>query len=661
MQTDPHILLWSYAEAQVLDIRHVLLELGEEVRSYRLPASSFLYAVRGRACIMLDGSAHQTERFHVLHGGKGMCLDILPLERTFEYYLIFYKAALSLSRDRRVQRLLEQHNPFQLQYGFIPRYPVALYEQAVRMFQEWRQSGPLERLHIKGMFYQFVHEVFRQLQEQGIRMTVADPVEQVIRYIHEHYRESVTLEVLAQFFNYSAPYLSKQFRRKTGFSIIDYLIKARVDKAMDLLVKTNMSIQEAAESVGYTDVSYFARVFRKHAGMSPKQFREDTAKRQKGSFHPVNWRAFSLAPDKPGRYIDNSSDNDYQYRQEGENTIMYRNAKPNLAAVMLLCVTLILSACGGTPKTSSIPTGGTSQPGAAAVQEATAKEGTRMVSTLKGEVEVPAEPNRVVSDQYFGQLLKLGIIPIGVRSFMLGETWIEKAGISKATLAQIEDLGGFPMDLEKLVDLKPDLIIGSREADIEKYQKIGTTVFLPYWEEGATTGPLNKFRRIAEIFGKQQEAEQWIGEYEQKVEEAKKKIVGIVKPGETVSVVSLKDGKSLIVFAAEGGNYGSPTIYQMLQLPPTEHALNMKEGYMDISLEVMPQYMGDHIFVFGSKDAGADDILSNEVWKSLPAVKKGQVYMYGSFSENGEFIMEDPYSLELQLESIVSVLMDKQS
>jgi len=118
-------------------------------------------------------------------------------------------------------------------------------------------------------------------------------------------------------------------------------------------------------------------------------------------------------------------------------------------------------------------------------------------------VEVPAEPQRVASDQYMGHLLKLGIIPVGVRDFMLTEAWIGKAGIPQETMDKIENLGGFPMNPEKLIELEPDLIIGSIEDNIEQYQKIGTTVFIPYWEGLSTAGPLEKFRRISEVFGKE--------------------------------------------------------------------------------------------------------------------------------------------------------------
>ena len=55
---------------------------------------------------------------------------------------------------------------------------------------------------------------------------------------------------------------------------------------------------------------------------------------------------------------------------------------------------------------------------------------------------IPANPQRVASDQYMGYLLKLDIVPVGVRTFMLNEGWIEKSGIAADVIAGIEDLGG---------------------------------------------------------------------------------------------------------------------------------------------------------------------------------------------------------------------------
>ncbi|MED2254688.1 MULTISPECIES: ABC transporter substrate-binding protein [Brevibacillus] len=110
---------------------------------------------------------------------------------------------------------------------------------------------------------------------------------------------------------------------------------------------------------------------------------------------------------------------------------------------------------------------------------------------------------------------------------------------------------------------------------------------------------MEKFRKVSAIFGKEQEAKQWIKEYEAKVEQAKAKIAGIVKESETVPIVQ-SGYNGLYVMAAEGGNCGSSAIYEMLALPPTKQVKEIKEGFLTISLELLPEYAGDHIFIYGA-------------------------------------------------------------
>jgi len=332
----------------------------------------------------------------------------------------------------------------------------------------------------------------------------------------------------------------------------------------------------------------------------------------------------------------------------------------NKVAIMtvLMCLSLMLSACSSLAQTTSSRSSQASEQQTTEDKQAAAEVKTRTVSTPRGDVEVPLEPKRVAADQYMGYLLKLGIIPVGVRTLMLNESWIKQSGIPEETLKGIADLGDkFPMNLEKLVDLQPDLIIGSVAEHIDQYEKIGTTVFLPYWVELSTAGPLDKFRSISEIFGKQEEAEKWIAEYQTKVEKARKQIKGVIKPGETVSVVQISE-KAVFVLAAKGGNYGSTTIYEMLKLPPTKNALEMKEGFESISLEALPEYLGDHVFIYNSSKEVTEGFLNSAIWKTTKAAKKGQFYIYGNMY-NDEFLMEDPYSLELQLSTIVDLLLSK--
>ncbi len=84
----------------------------------------------------------------------------------------------------------------------------------------------------------------------------------------------------------------------------------------------------------------------------------------------------------------------------------------------------------------------------------------------------------------------------------------------------------------------------------------------------------------------------------------------------------------------------------------------MAEGFENISLEVLAEYLGDHTFVYVNSKEDAEQIYNSAIWKGASSVKKGNVYYYGEFGD--EFVMEDPYSLELQLDTIVNVLLENQ-
>ncbi|MFF2886266.1 ABC transporter substrate-binding protein [Paenibacillus sp. NPDC057967] len=286
------------------------------------------------------------------------------------------------------------------------------------------------------------------------------------------------------------------------------------------------------------------------------------------------------------------------------------------------------------------------------------EQAMRSFEHASGVTDVPFEPMRVAADQHMGQLLKLGIKPIAVRENMLKETWIPYANLEEGALDGIEDLGGFPLNLEKLTLVEPDLIINALPANQEQYSKIAPTVHMPYWSEKYKS-PMDKFLDIADLFNKTDVANQWISEFDAKLATAGEKIVsaGRLKPGETVSVMAVFQN-NVYVFGPNGA-YGGYLIYDALKLPTTEHAevLRGKDmGSSELSMEVVPEYMGDHAFITVVDESKADELMKSDFWKSVPAVKNNQVYFYDSKI----FAMDDPYSLEAQLGIVTDLLTQSQ-
>lgn len=279
---------------------------------------------------------------------------------------------------------------------------------------------------------------------------------------------------------------------------------------------------------------------------------------------------------------------------------------------------------------------------------------TRSFEHAAGVTDIPVQPLRVAADQHMGQLLKLGIKPVAVRENMLKEAWIPYANLEDGALEGIEDLGGFPLNLEKLALVEPDLIVGALPDNQESYSKIAPAVLMPYWSEKYAS-PMDKFLDIAGLFDKTDVANEWIKEFEAELAAANGKIAGTgrLKEGETVSVMAVFNN-NVYVFGPNGA-YGGYLVYDALKLPPTDYAEELRNkdmGSAELSMEVVPQYMGDHAFITIVDEAKADELMKSEFWSSIPAVKNNQVYFYDSKI----FAMDDPYSLEAQLDIIADLL-----
>lgn len=99
-------------------------------------------------------------------------------------------------------------------------------------------------------------------------------VNEIIRYMEEHYREKISLEQIAENMYLSTFYISKLFKSETGDTPINYLIQLRLEKAKEILdTHPEQSIQQISASVGYDDAYHFSKLFKKHYGISPLYYR----------------------------------------------------------------------------------------------------------------------------------------------------------------------------------------------------------------------------------------------------------------------------------------------------------------------------------------------------------------------------------------------------
>lgn len=94
------------------------------------------------------------------------------------------------------------------------------------------------------------------------------------RYMDANYSKNITLDTLAEITHTNKYYLAHSFTECIGESPIHYLMNRRIQAGKDLLLNTNHSILQIAESTGFSSQSYFSQAFKKETGMTPQKFRK---------------------------------------------------------------------------------------------------------------------------------------------------------------------------------------------------------------------------------------------------------------------------------------------------------------------------------------------------------------------------------------------------
>lgn len=141
---------------------------------------------------------------------------------------------------------------------------------------------PMKNLKIHMKFIEFL-SLLHDNQNQNAYFNGSDmnPTEEKIyaisSFIHTHYQEELSLDMLAQEFYISNCYLSHQFKDVTGFTLTDYIQITRIRNVESMLINTNTPITEIALQCGFTSFSQFNRVFQKHVGMSPSAYRKNNS------------------------------------------------------------------------------------------------------------------------------------------------------------------------------------------------------------------------------------------------------------------------------------------------------------------------------------------------------------------------------------------------
>lgn len=185
------------------------------------------------------------------------------------YCLVLSGATFDLAENERPIISLGKDNAIG---GFLPK----LYH----MFHKQEGYSEVCRHFALGIYF-FLQRKFFERAANPKQLKRERLIYKIFDYLNEHYAENLSLEKISAEFFISKSNLSHYFKKETGLSPIQYMMQRRIGEAQSLLVETSLPIQEIEFRLGFNDSAHFSKMFKKHVGVTPNEYRKHFAGRRR--------------------------------------------------------------------------------------------------------------------------------------------------------------------------------------------------------------------------------------------------------------------------------------------------------------------------------------------------------------------------------------------
>ena len=228
---------------------------------------------RGRLRIFLNNTAYEMVPGDILFIGSGVLHRAEPEDCLYEC-VVFDPNLLGRRLQEHALPLLSGEREIR---AFFPAAEREIQETVTQLCTQMEQRQPHYQLAVHGALARLLYLLYagdhiHSPERAGRGGHQAEIVARVVRYIDENYREKITLQTMADRAAVHEKYLCRIFKEFTGRTPIDYVNQLRIDQACIDLTLHHKNVTEAALDVGFTDVSYFTKLFNRTKGVTPREY-----------------------------------------------------------------------------------------------------------------------------------------------------------------------------------------------------------------------------------------------------------------------------------------------------------------------------------------------------------------------------------------------------
>jgi AraC-like DNA-binding protein len=227
------------------------------------PPHEITYVIKGAARYTINGVNYEVSAGDLLYLHAGHKKEAITFPDRLMHCFSIDFAALGMNGE-----------PLTLSFPMVNH--IGLRDDIVRHFHDfnytWTDRRPGYTIKSRGLLLMILHR-FLELTVYNNETEVKDcRIENVIRYIAQHYSERLTVEKLAAMVNLNAAYFGTLFNREMGTSVNHYIARVRIRNAENILRSGAYRVTDAAEQCGYSDMYHFYKHFKAITGLPPSKF-----------------------------------------------------------------------------------------------------------------------------------------------------------------------------------------------------------------------------------------------------------------------------------------------------------------------------------------------------------------------------------------------------
>ena len=155
-------------------------------------------------------------------------------------------------------------------YG-IHSYNIVVADQFVELVKQLEQYGTIEEVFAD--LSEYITKVLNDWLEEK-KYVESKPIRLAKKYIGKNYYQPLTLEIVSREIGFNPTYFSTMFKKETNKNFSEYLKETRIENAKTMLLNTEKSVEDISYAIGYLDIKYFSKLFKKLTGITPTEFRK---------------------------------------------------------------------------------------------------------------------------------------------------------------------------------------------------------------------------------------------------------------------------------------------------------------------------------------------------------------------------------------------------